>query len=139
MKIVKISILLLAIVLGSCSSKTEPEGAVFDPDADQVQVVLFHLEKRCASCNAVEKETRFVMENSFGEALEKGELSFVSMDFQNSEGKKAAKLLKASGQTLFVVRGDSIADLTSDAFMFAQTHPERYREALTEALKNMLD
>lgn len=139
MKIRKFIIPLWSVLVLSCNPKTDQGSSTFVPDADYIQIVLFHLEKRCASCNAVEQETVYVLENNFREASETGEIRMISLDFQDSEGKKAAKILRASGQTLFVVRSDRIFDLTSEAFMFAQTHPERYRSALTETLNKLLD
>lgn len=132
-------ILLSSLFLFACNPKTDQGSVAFDPDADYIQIVLFHLEKRCASCNAVEQETVSILENYFREESMTGEIRMISLDFQDSEGKKAAALLRASGQTLFVVSSDSVADLTSEAFMFALTHPERYRAALVEVLEKMLD
>jgi len=131
--------LLLPICIVSCNTKHDNGSASFEPDAEYIQIVLFHLEKRCATCNAVENETLNVLEKHFQEEVKEGEIRMVAMNFQDSEGKKAAELLRASGQTLFVVKGDSITDLTSEAFMFAQTHPERYHAALMDALEKRLN
>jgi hypothetical protein len=139
MVISRVFVLLLSVLVFACVSQEEERSGTFDPGAEHIQIVLFHLEKRCASCNAVERETLTVLKKNYAEEMEKGEIQLIYLDFQDSEGKKAAKILRASGQTLFVVRGDSIADLTSDAFMFAEVNPERYRKALVDALEKLLD
>jgi hypothetical protein len=135
-------IILLWIVLmpvNSCRTGDQNATVDFVPDADYIQIVLFHLEQRCESCNAVEKETMWLLEEEYGEEILSGELRFIPLNFQTENGKKAAGLLRASGQTLFVVKGDSIADLTSAAFMYASTHPEYYHEALSLALNKYLE
>lgn len=125
--------------IGSCRSGSQEEGVTFVPDADHIQVVLFHLAQRCGSCNAVEAETMLLLEEEYEEEVNSGKVRFVPLNFQSDNGKKAAQLLQASGQTLFVVMGDSITDLTSAAFMFGPTLPERYRNALRETLDKYLE
>lgn len=130
---------LLIFSVYSCREGNRNETGTFVADADYVQIVLFHLAQRCESCNAVENETILLLENEYGEEVASGKVKFIPLNFQSENGKKAAELLRASGQTLFVVHGDSINDLTSAAFMFASTHPDYYREALRKALDNALE
>ena len=135
-------IILLWIILipvNSCLTGDQNDTGIFVADADYIQIVLFHLERRCESCNAVEEETLCLLEEEYGEEILSGELRFISLNFQTEKGKKAAGLLGASGQTLFVVKGDSIEDLTSPAFMYASTHPEYYHKALSLALDKYLE
>ena len=106
--------------------------------ADDIQIVLFHLTHRCESCNAVEQVTKELLEEEYWDAYSRGQVRFVSLDYQSENGRKAAELLKASGQTLYVVKGDSIDNLTSPAFMYAGTHPDYYREALRIELDQYL-
>jgi hypothetical protein len=102
-------------------------------------VVLFHLQQRCESCNAVEKETKRLLGEEYNEATDSGRLKFISLNIQAENGKKAAALLHASGQSLFVVKGDSVSDLTGSAFVYAGTLPENYRKALRTALDKYLE
>jgi len=135
-------LILLWIVLipvNSCRTGDQNNTGTFVADADYIQIVLFHLERRCESCNAVEKETLCLLEEEYGEEIRSEKVKFVSLNFQAENGKKAAGLLGASGQTLFLVKGDSIEDLTSAAFMYASTHPEYYHEALRTALNKYLE
>jgi len=135
-------IILLWIVLmpaNSCRTGDPNDAGIFVADADYIQIVLFHLEQRCESCNAVENETLWLLEEEYSEEVLSGALRFIPLNFQTESGKKAARLLRASGQTLFVVKGDSIEDLTSPAFMYASTHPDYYQEALRTALDKYLE
>jgi len=139
MKGVIIGIISLTLFCGnSCTTEKQDDSGFFVEDADYIQIVLFHLAQRCESCTAVERETQWLLEEEYREEVLDGRIKFVPLNFQNENGKTAARLLRASGQTLFVVKGDHISDLTSAAFMYANTHPENYQEALRKALNNYL-
>ena len=130
---------ILILTLFSCTTGGQEETGTYVADADYIQIVLFHLAQRCESCNNVEEETNALIETEYPEEISSGKIKFVSLNYQSKDGREAAKLLQASGQTLFVVAGDSINNLTSPAFMFASTHPDYYREALRKALDQALD
>ena len=134
-----LSVLLVLLAGNACRQGNPNDKNLFVADADHVQIVLFHLAQRCESCNAVERETEWLLEQEYREEVLSGKLIFVPLNFQVENGKKAARLLRASGQTLYVIKGDSIADLTSAAFMYASTHPDYYHEALRKALDKYLE
>jgi hypothetical protein len=130
---------LLVLLLVSCREKDRTVTETYVAGADYIQIVLFHLAQRCESCNAVEYETEQLLEEEYSEAVDAGKIKFIPLNFQSEHGKQAARLLKASGQTLFVVKADRVEDLTSPAFMYASTRPEYYREELRETLDTFLE
>jgi hypothetical protein len=130
---------LLILLLFSCTLRSGEDTETFVADAEYIQIVLFHLAQRCESCNAVERETIALLENEYGEALASGNVKFISLSVQSANGKKAARILQAAGQSLFVVYGDSVADLTGSAFIYASIRPEIYRDALRKALDFSLE
>lgn len=136
-----ITSIICLILLGAyaCRTGNQHESGVFVEDADYIQIVLFHLAQRCESCIAVERETLWLLEQEYGEEVQSGKIKFVSLDYQTKSGKKAAGLLQASGQTLFVLGRDSLSNLTSAAFMYASTHPGIYLEALRKELDLYLE
>lgn len=131
--------LIVVLLVVSAGCRTSTTGDYFDPESDAVQVVLFHLSQRCSSCNAVEEVTLDVLSSTYAEEMEEGKIRFVALNFRSENGKSAAKTLRASGQTLYVVKGDSVSNLTSEAFMFAETHPDRYRKALKNEIEKLLE
>lgn len=133
------SVLFMIMVVTSCNRSHEDAARAYDEDADYVQIVLFHLEKRCESCNAVERETEYLLTTEYSEEVESKKVCLVSLNIQSENGIEAARKLRASGQSLFVVSKDSAVDLTSAGFMFASTHPHRYHKSLRETLDLMLD
>ena len=133
----KYLIAILLVLPTGCRNSTTDD--YFDPDSEAVQVVLFHLSQRCSSCRAVEQVTLDLLSSNYGDEMENGKIRFAALDFRSENGKTAAKTLRASGQTLYVVKGDHVSNLSSEAFMFAETHPDRYRKALKKEIDKLLE
>lgn len=119
----------------SCSDRTEEKEVVFNKDQKCIQIVLFHFNHRCESCLAVENETKTFLEQKYRKELESGDIRFLSLDIFSESGKSAANQLHAYGLNLFIVKADSILDLSSSAFLFAQTQPEKFALILESELK----
>lgn len=133
-----IGILLMLFVV-SCSTGIKEKQVEFEKNYDNIQIVLFHLSQRCESCNAVESETKAFLEQKYPEELISGKIHFLSFDILSENGKSAAKQLNAYGLNLFIVKGDSIKDLTSSAFLLAQTQPEIFTTILSKELLKFLE
>lgn len=104
-------------------------------EGDKTIVYYFHSTRRCATCMAIEKETKNVLkEQPYSEAKENGELIFKSYNIENAINKKLVEELGVSGSSLFVIKGDEKIDLTSKAFMYALRQPDKLKKALREAL-----
>jgi len=129
---------LVLLAGNACRSGNPNDQDLFVADAEYVQIVLFHLAQRCESCNAVEHETAWLLQQEYREEVLSGKIKFVALNFRDENAEKAARLLQASGQTLYVIKGDSMSDLTSAAFMYASTHPEYYHDALRKTLDQYL-
>lgn len=122
----------------SCSTGIKEKQVEYEKNPDNIQIVLFHLSQRCESCNAVEGETKSFLEQKYAKELASGEIRFLSFGLFSENGKSAAKQLNAYGLNLFIVKGDSILDLTSSAFLLAQTQPVNFTTILSNELKKFL-
>ncbi len=130
--------ILLLLLIFSCRTEKKEETKAFETNPECVQIVLFHMAQRCTSCNAVEKETKKILEEVYKDELDAGKIKFLSFNFQSENGKKAASQLNVTGQSLIIVKGNNTIDLSGPAFLFAHPHPERYRDALTGELEKYL-
>lgn len=137
MKFNTIGILLMLYTV-SCSTGIKEKQVDYEKNPDNIQIVLFHLSQRCESCNAVESKTKAFLEQKYSKELTSGEIRFLSFDLFSENGKSAAKQLNAYGLNLFIVKGDSILDLTSSAFLLAQTQPVNFTTILSNELKKFL-
>jgi hypothetical protein len=140
MKLLKSSILitLVAITLVACNaqSKESPKSAVVL--SEDVQIYYFHNTKRCATCNAVEDETKVALEMFYKDKVEAGTVAFVSLNLEEEKGAEMAQVLQISGQTLLIVKGENQVNLTNEGFMNARTNPEKFHEVLKTQIDNLL-
>ena len=101
-------------------------------------MLYFHGKQRCATCVAIENETKALMSGELASLVEEGMVVMKIIDITTDDGKAIANKYKVSYSSLFVVvkNGDKekAEDLTRFAFANARNNPEEYREEL----KNMI-
>ncbi|MCW3806613.1 nitrophenyl compound nitroreductase subunit ArsF family protein [Plebeiibacterium marinum] len=118
---------------GGCGSCSSHEQVVVEDISDaKVQVYYFHATRRCATCEAVEKVTKETIDENFLE-----DVAFVSINREKEE--KLVEKFKVSGQTLLIVCGDKIVDLTKEAFLNARTNPDKFAGKLKTAIETYLN
>ena len=133
-----ILMLLIAVTLFACNAQSSQDGESAVPDTDELQVYYFHFTTRCATCNAVENETRVVLEMLYADQVKEGNISFASLNLDEDDGRKLAEQLKVSGQTLLLVKGDQMVNLTNEGFMNARTNSGKFHEILISSIDKLL-
>jgi len=99
----------------------------------EVQVYYFHATRRCATCEAVEKVSKETLKNTYGD-----QVSFVSINREEDENKAMVEKYKINAQTLIIVNGEDIKDLTANAFLNARTNPEKLEKKIKSTIDKML-
>ena len=102
-------------------------------DSKDVKVYYFHATARCVTCKAVEKVTQETLKDSYGDKV-----SFISIDREKEKDNPLIKKYKVSGQTLLVVEGDNVVNLTNDAFLNARTKPDKLSSKIKSTVDKML-
>ncbi|MDX2430414.1 MAG: nitrophenyl compound nitroreductase subunit ArsF family protein [Bacteroides sp.] len=140
MSILKSSILIVfaALSLVACNTQSKESSTSEKVLSEDVQIYYFHNTKRCATCNAVEDETKVALEMYYKDGLEAGTVGFVSLNLEEDEGAEMAQVLHVSGQTLLLVKGETQVNLTNEGFMNARTNPEKFHEILKAQIDNLL-
>ena len=145
MKILKPSLLIIAaaIALVSCNTQKPADQKTEDTKSetvisDELQVYYFHNTKRCATCNAVEDETKVALEMFYEDNMKDGTMNFTSLNLEDEEGEKMAQSLQVSGQTLLIVKGEVRVNLTNEGFMNARTNPTKFHEILKTQIDQLL-
>ncbi len=118
-----------------CSSAKEElveETPCCDKSQEEVQMTAyyFHATRRCATCQAVEKVSKEYIEANY-----EGIVNFISINREENQNKELVEKYEIAGQTLLIVFGDEVVNLTTDAFMNARSNPEK----LEEIIKNTID
>ena len=131
-------LIFVAFLLSSCSTQTSGDQKMAVSESGDLQVYYFHFTKRCATCNAIENETKVVLEIIYADQVQDGNIAFISLNLDEEEGKKMAEELEVSGQTLLLVKGDEIVNLTNEGFMNARTNPGHFHDILKNNIDKML-
>lgn len=121
-------IMFIAVSLFACNAQT----------SEDIQVYYFHNTARCATCNAVENETKIALEMFYADKMKTGAMDFTSLNLQEDEGKEMAQTLHVSGQTLLIVKGETQVNLTNEGFMNARTNPTKFHEIIKAQIDKLL-
>ena len=140
MKILKSTLLIMfvAISLFACNAQTTENQKTENVLSEDVQVYYFHNTMRCATCNAVENETKVALEMFFEDKMKAGTIDFTSLNLEEDEGKTMAETLHVSGQTLLIVKGETKLNLTNEGFMNARTNPTKFHEIIKTQIDKLL-
>ncbi|MFH0758018.1 MAG: nitrophenyl compound nitroreductase subunit ArsF family protein [Bacteroidota bacterium] len=139
MKAIKLMFLLLvAVSISACNAQTSQDQKSSVADTGELQVFYFHFTKRCATCNAVENEAKAALEMFYADQLKEGNIAFTSLNLEEEDGKKMAGQLHVTGQTLLLVKGEQMVNLTNEGFMNARTNSGKFHEILKSNIDKML-
>ena len=105
---------------------------------DQIKVLYFHFTRRCATCNAVEKETEKALADLYPNHIESGKISFESVNLDLKAGKQSGEKYGINSQTLVVIGGQNKMDITTDGFMYALTKPDKLKETIKQTIEPIL-
>ena len=107
-----------------------------------MEVLYFHGKKRCATCMAIEKNTKDVIETQFADELENGTVIFRIIDISEPENEKIADKYEVTWSSLFVSQWkdgkETYENLTEYAFANARTSPDIFKSGLTEKINELL-
>lgn len=131
-------IMFVAMSLFPCNAQTSENQNNENAISEDVQVYYFHNTKRCATCNAVEDETRAALEMFYEDKMKAGTMNFTSLNLEDDEGKEMAQSLHVSGQTLLIVKGGNQVNLTNEGFMNARTNPTKFHETIKTQIDKLL-
>lgn len=139
MRTLKLTILMLVTIsMSACKTQTSQDQKPVVSNTEELQIYYFHFTKRCATCNAVENETKVALEMFFADQVKEGTIAFISLNLEEEDGKDMADQLRVSGQTLLLVKGKAMVNLTNEGFMNARTKPDMFHDALRTQIVKLL-
>jgi hypothetical protein len=135
----KLSINLAAIVMLfsflSCNSATgnkdTKESGI--SQSEKVKAFYFHAIRRCATCEAVEEVAKSYIEENYA-----NKVTFISINREEEKNCALVEKYEISGQTLLIVSGDKVVNLTTEAFMNARTNPDKLKELIKSTIDPLL-
>lgn len=142
-----LTIAVVVIAQSSCSGKTPEQQPTEETCCQQktteVEILYMHGKQRCATCMAIERQTRELMTAELAQLADEGKVSLRVVDMTTDEGKELARKYRVSWSSLFLLdhtgAEDRSLDLTDFAFANARNHPEAYREEMARKVRSIID
>lgn len=134
-------IFALLIGLASCGSGEHTANAK-SPANDRVEVIYFHGKQRCATCRAIEKQTREVINSMFAKELKNGKVVFRIVDISTPAGEKVADRYEVTWSSLFVNKWkggqETRNNMTEYAFGNARKNPDAFKKGLADRIRQSM-
>lgn len=127
-----LALLITSIACNSVNGKEEKKESEIK-QSEKVEAFYFHATRRCATCEAVEEVAKgYIVENYTDK------VSFVSINREDEESAKLVEKYEITGQTLLIVYGDKVVNLTTEAFMNARSNPDKLKELIKSTIDSFL-
>lgn len=115
----------------SCKNevKEEVQPIVENSKTTEIQLIQFHTEHRCITCNNIEKLSKETIKGN--EAI-----SFVLYNVDDEKNAKVAEQFEATGTSLYLYNSKTKAtkDLTEMAFMYAKIEGDKFKTELQKEI-----
>lgn len=150
-----IFLLMTLVMLASCGNSTgsntsenSTENQAMNPELKSgntpekfVEILYFHGKKRCATCLAIEKETKAVTDTALAEEISDGSVVFRSIDLSEEKNSVIAEKYGITWSSLVLVNHcdgkETYEDMTRFAFATARNSPAEFRDSLTTRVREM--
>ena len=132
MKVITIALLFMSIVLSACAQTDSPK-TVSTAESDGIEVLYFHGKQRCATCIAIERQTKQAVEE-----LSDNRLTMRTIDISKKENESIVEKYEVAWSSLIVVKDGNVLNLTELGFSLARNNPDGFRERLKSEIKQLL-
>lgn len=117
----------------SCSGQSKNADTATLTKADEVSVYYFHNTRRCATCKAVEAESRKAVQELYGDKV-----NFAAYNLDEDEGEAKGKDVGTDVQSLLIVSGEVKIDITNEGFLNARSNPDALKQIIKEKVDPLL-
>jgi hypothetical protein len=109
-------------------------------NSQPVYVYYFYFTPRCDECKILEVALRKVLNENYFQELKSKQLIFRMIDLTDpdSESKKLIQELRVRRQLLLLVHGETIVNLTKDAFRYAENQYDQFSDIMKNAIDQAL-
>jgi hypothetical protein len=105
-----------------------------------VYLYYFYFTPRCDECIILENALQKVLNSYYSQEIKSKKLIYkgINLTDPDTESRKIIQDLRVRRQLLLLVSGDTIINLTKDAFRYAESQHERFTEFITNAIDQVL-
>lgn len=133
----KLFIVLFTVALAFCLTPSFAQDTkVVEEQVDskeivKVEVYYFHGTRRCETCKAVGKVSQELVEDKYGD---KENVSFIEIDFDEPGNEDLVEKFEVTSSGLYVYNQKDVINLTTYAFQYAKTNPDKLRSKLKNTI-----
>ena len=128
--------------LNSHSVYSLPSGAYIAnySGGQTVYLYYFYFTPRCDECVILENALQKVLNSHYTQEIKSKKLIYkgINLTDPDAESRKIIQDLRVRRQLLLLVSGDTIINLTKDAFRYAENQHDRFSEFITNAIDQVL-
>jgi len=102
MKYLKFLSLILLLTFTSCQGQNKSKIIETSDQASKIEVIDFYGTHRCVTCEAIEANAKYTIDNYFAEAVKEGKLEFKTINVDDKKNYDMAEKFEATGTALFI-------------------------------------
>jgi hypothetical protein len=130
-------VLAISTIFLSCNHVQTNQGEI--NQKAKLQILYFHSTFRCPTCNAIENNTKKVLNERFKSQMDDEILNFASFTIEKKENRALIEKYQISYTHLLLVKADgTITDFTYTAFEYAYGEPAKYEALLKDEIDKNL-
>lgn len=135
---------LLTLMSGlmSCVNNSESAAQAKNSVKNHVEVIYFHGKQRCATCVAIERHAKEVVDAMFANEVKDGKVFFKIVDISTPEGEALADKYEVTWSSLFVNTWkegkETRNNMTEFAFGNARKNPDAFKKGLSTQIRQAL-
>jgi hypothetical protein len=144
MKYLKFLSLILLLTFTSCQGQNKSKIIETSDQASKIEVIDFYGTHRCVTCEAIEANAKYTIDNYFAEAVKEGKLEFKTINVDDKKNYDMAEKFEATGTALFinVIKDGKEQHIDLTNFAFAKGNDKEVfsaelKEKIIEQLKTL--
>lgn len=133
---VLVSSVLMIFVVSSFAQETKLiEKKATELETAKVEVYYFHGTRRCETCKAVGKVSSELIENEYSDNKD---VCFIEVNYDEEGNEALVEKFEVTSSSLYVYNHEKIINLTTYAFQYAKTNPDKLRSRLKTLINKNL-
>lgn len=136
--------MVLLLTFTSCQGQNKSKIIVTTDQASKIEVIDFYGTHRCVTCEAIEANAKYTIDNFFQEAVKEGKLEFKTINVDDEKNYDMAEKFEATGTALFinVIKDGKEQHIDLTIFAFAKGNDKEVfsselKEKITEQLNTL--
>jgi hypothetical protein len=128
----------MVLSLTACQGQDKSKTISTDESVSRIEIIDFYGTHRCVTCEAIEANAKYTVDNFYPEEKKKGRIIFKTVNVDQKENYDMAERFEASGTALFinVIKDGTETHIDLTNFAFSKG---RDQDVFSKELKSKID